>query len=77
MVGLMNTIAQAGGLAGSVVYGYIVDRTGSYDAPFIPMTVLLLVGAALWMNVDASRELGGDSPARRVDGAERNLVAIG
>ena len=45
MVGLMNTLAQVGGLAGSVLYGYIVERTGSYDAPFIPMTVLLLVGA--------------------------------
>jgi ACS family glucarate transporter-like MFS transporter len=58
MVGLMNTIAQVGALAGSVLYGYIVDRTGGYDAPFIPMTVLLLVGAVLWVNVDASRELG-------------------
>lgn len=58
MVGLMNTIAQVGGLTGSVLYGYIVDRTGSYDAPFIPMTVLLLIGAALWVNVDASREVG-------------------
>ena len=65
MVGLMNTSAQVGGLAGAVLYGYIVDRTGSYDAPFIPMTVLLLLGAALWMNVDASQEVGGDSPARR------------
>ena len=63
MVGLMNTSAQVGGLAGAVLYGYIVDRTGSYDAPFIPMTVLLLLGAALWMNVDASQEVGGDSPA--------------
>ena len=62
MVGLMNMIAQVGGLAGSVLYGYIVDRTGSYDAPFIPMTVLLLVGAGLWVNVDASRELSADSP---------------
>jgi hypothetical protein len=54
-----------------------VDRTGSYDAPFIPMTVLLLVGAALWANVDASREVGGDSPARRMDATERKLAAIG
>jgi ACS family D-galactonate transporter-like MFS transporter len=60
MVGLMNTIAQVGGLVGSVLYGYIVDRTGSYDAPFIPMTVLLLAGAVLWVNVDASRELGDE-----------------
>ncbi len=60
MVGLMNMIAQVGGLVGSVLYGYIVDRTGSYNAPFIPMTVLLLIGAALWVNVDASRELGSE-----------------
>jgi predicted MFS family arabinose efflux permease len=72
MVGLMNTIAQVGGLAGSVLFGYIVDRTGSYDAPFVPMTVLLLLGAALWLNVDASREVGGDSPARLINvGASR------
>jgi MFS transporter, ACS family, glucarate transporter len=77
MVGLMNTIAQVGGLVGSVVYGYIVDRTGSYDAPFTPMTVLLLLGAALWVNVDASREVGGDSPARPIDVAEGNPAAIG
>jgi MFS family permease len=70
MVGLMNMIAQVGGLVGSVLYGYIVDRTGSYDAPFIPMTVLLLVGAALWVNVDASRELGGESPRAVGDSAK-------
>jgi MFS transporter, ACS family, glucarate transporter len=77
MVGLMNTIAQVGGLAGSVLYGYIVDRTGSYNAPFIPMTVLLLLGAALWVNVDASREVGGDSPARLMDVAEGKLATMG
>jgi predicted MFS family arabinose efflux permease len=76
MVGLMNTIAQVGGLAGSVLYGYIVDRAGSYDAPFIPMTVLLLAGAALWVNVDASREVGEDPPVRPMD-AEGKLAAIG
>jgi len=77
MVGLMNTIAQVGGLAGSVLYGYIVERTGSYDAPFVPMAVLLLVGAGLWANVDASREVGGDAPARRVPAGETPLATIG
>ncbi len=57
MVGLMNTVAQIGGLVGSVLYGYIVARSGSYDAPFIPMAVLLTVGALLWLKVDASRQL--------------------
>ena len=60
MVGLMNTVAQVGGLVGSVLYGYIVDRSGSYDAPFIPMTVLLIIGAVLWVKVDASQVLGDE-----------------
>jgi MFS transporter, ACS family, glucarate transporter len=62
-VGLMNTVAQAGGLVGAVAYGYIVERSGSYDAPFVPMVVLLLIGALLWVKVDASRELGGEAHA--------------
>jgi predicted MFS family arabinose efflux permease len=59
MVGMMNTAAQVGGLAGSVLYGYIVDRSGSYDAPFVPMAALLFSGALLWLKVDASENVGG------------------
>jgi ACS family glucarate transporter-like MFS transporter len=55
MVGLMNTVAQVGGFLGSVLYGYIVARTGSYDAPFVPMIVVLVVGAFCWLKVDAGR----------------------
>jgi MFS transporter, ACS family, glucarate transporter len=57
MVGLMNMSAQVGGLLSSVAYGYIVARFGSYDAPFVPMAVLLCVGALLWFKIDASKEL--------------------
>jgi ACS family D-galactonate transporter-like MFS transporter len=63
MVGLMNMSAQVGGLVGSVLYGYIVERTGSYDAPFVPMAALLAIGAVLWLNVDASLQLGDGHPA--------------
>lgn len=55
MVGLMNTAAQVGGFVGSVLYGYIVARTGSYDAPFVPMALLLVVGALCWLKIDAGR----------------------
>jgi sugar phosphate permease len=58
MVGLMNTASQLGGLVGSVAYGYIVDRFGSYNAPFVPMAALLFLGALLWRRIDASEELG-------------------
>ena len=57
VVGLMNTVAQAGGLVGSVAYGYIVDHFGNYNAPFVPMAVLLFLGALLWLWVDASKQL--------------------
>jgi ACS family glucarate transporter-like MFS transporter len=57
MVGLMNMVAQVGGLVGSVAYGYIVERAGNYDAPFVPMIGVLILGALLWARVDASREL--------------------
>jgi MFS family permease len=57
VVGLMNTAGQIGGLVGSVAYGYIVERFGSYDAPFVPMAMLLFLGAFLWLKIDASKEL--------------------
>ena len=58
----MNMVAQIGGLAGSVLYGYIVDRSGSYDAPFVPMAAVLFIGATLWLRVDASEKIGEDAP---------------
>jgi ACS family glucarate transporter-like MFS transporter len=57
MVGLMNTAAQLGGLVGSVAYGYIVEHFRNYNAPFVPMAVLLFLGALLWLRIDASQEL--------------------
>ena len=58
MVGLMNTSAQVGALLSSIVYGYIVERFHSYDAPFVPMATLLFIGALLWFRIDASKEVG-------------------
>jgi sugar phosphate permease len=60
IIGLMNTSAQVGGFLSSIAYGYIVSRFGSYDAPFVPMAALLLLGTLLWFRIDASRPL---SPA--------------
>jgi predicted MFS family arabinose efflux permease len=58
MVGLMNTSSQIGGLLGSVLYGYIVQHFGGYNAPFVPMALLLFLGSLLWFKVDASQPLG-------------------
>ena len=63
MVGVMNTSAQVGGLIGSVAYGYIVNSFGNYDAPFVPMAIMLFVGALAWTRIDASEDLSADMPA--------------
>jgi MFS family permease len=57
MVGVMNTAAQVGGFLGSIAYGYIVSSSGSYNAPFVPMAVLLFAGALAWTWIDASEDL--------------------
>lgn len=58
LMGLTNTFAQAGALLGSVLFGYIVEATGSYNAPFVPMAALLFLGALLWLKIDTSHEIG-------------------
>jgi MFS family permease len=57
IVGVMNTSASLGGFLSSVAYGYIVEYFHSYDAPFVPMAALLLLGTVLWFKIDASKEL--------------------
>jgi hypothetical protein len=53
----MNTAAQVGSFASSIAFGYLVHRYASYDLPFIPMAALSLIGAYLWLKVDASLPL--------------------
>ncbi|MBZ5607238.1 MAG: hypothetical protein LAP38_03200 [Acidobacteriia bacterium] len=49
-----------------MAYGYIVDRSGSFDAPFIPMAALLFLGAVLWLKIDASKEVSAEVQAEPV-----------
>jgi predicted MFS family arabinose efflux permease len=57
VTGAMNTAAQVGSLVSSVMFGYLVNRHGNYNVPFIPMAILLFVGTLLWFKIDATREL--------------------
>lgn len=51
VTGAMNTATYVAAFVSSVVYGYIASSYG-YTAPFVPMIVLLMTGAALWFLVD-------------------------
>jgi len=57
VVGAMNTAAQIGSFSSSLIFGYLVDRYSSYDAPFIPMAGILLAGAWLWTKVKPTEQL--------------------
>ncbi|MEI9812245.1 MAG: MFS transporter [Acidobacteriota bacterium] len=57
VTGAMQSGAYTAAFISSVAYGYLVERFG-YDAPFLPMAVLMTVSALLWLKVDASRQVG-------------------
>jgi len=66
MTGLFNTVGQVGGLLGSVAYGYLVNWFGTYDAPFAPMILFLVVGAVSWCKLDASQGLADSAICREM-----------
>src|SRR5205823_8104303 len=57
VTGTMNTAGQIGSFISSVLFGYFVKYSGSYDFPLIPMTVMLVISAALWLKIDATETL--------------------
>jgi MFS family permease len=58
--GFMNTAGNAASALSAVVFGYMVSYFGNYNAPFVPMVAMLSLGAGLWLQVDATRELFPD-----------------
>jgi len=57
VTGCMNTAGAAGGILSSLVFGYLVQSTGSYDAVLLSMAGALILGAALWLRIDATETL--------------------
>lgn len=53
--GCMNTAGAAGGVLSSAIFGYLVQRTGSYDAVLLSMVAALILGATLWLRIDATQ----------------------
>jgi len=47
-VGVQNCLANTAGIIGPTVTGWIVDRTGSFDAAFVLAAGVVLVGALGW-----------------------------
>ena len=70
--GFMNTAGNLAAAGSSVVFGYLVAYFGSYNAPFIPMLVLLCMGILLWAKIDPTSQVIDEPPPG--DG-EQQIVA--
>jgi MFS family permease len=57
VAGCMNTAGAVGGLVSSFVFGYLVQHFHDYRPVLLSMAAVLLVGAALWMRIDAQETL--------------------
>jgi ACS family glucarate transporter-like MFS transporter len=68
VTGAMNSAGQAGGLACSVLFGYLVGATGSYDAPLFVIAAMVLLSALLFAWIDPTRPLIPEESAALIAG---------
>lgn len=59
VTGFMNTAGQFGGFVCSVLYGYVVQATGSYNLPLAMVASMVLISAILFSRIDASKTILG------------------
>ncbi len=60
--GMMNTGFGVAGMISPVMFGYLIQTTGSYEVPFGVSALLLAVGVVAALFIDPTRKLG-DPPA--------------
>lgn len=61
--GMMNTAGQAGGFLCTVLFGYIVRATGSYNAPLWFIASMVLLSAAIFARIDCAQCVDRDAAA--------------
>ncbi len=71
--GMMNSVGNLGAAISPLLFGLIVQNTGSWVYPFIVASGLLVIGAGLWLRINP--EISVDDELKL--GAERGLVAGG
>jgi nitrate/nitrite transporter NarK len=67
--GAMNSFGHIGGALCSVLFGHIVERFGSYNAPLVVIAGMVLTAAVLFAFIDASRPLVPEDEAPAVTSA--------
>jgi ACS family glucarate transporter-like MFS transporter len=59
----MNTAGQAGGFLCTVLFGYIVHETGSYNLPLWFIAGMVMTSALIYTRVDITQKVDADSLA--------------
>ncbi|HKT95204.1 MAG TPA: MFS transporter [Paraburkholderia sp.] len=63
--GMMNTGFGIAGMVSPVVFGYLIERTGSYNVPFTISAVLLALGIVAALFINTSRTVEADEERER------------
>ncbi len=62
--GLMNTAGQAGGFLCTALFGYVVERTGSYNLPLLFIAGMVLTSALIFASIDCTQTMDAE-PSHR------------
>lgn len=57
ITGTMNMAGQFGSFLSAVSFGYMVSYFQNYNTPLIPLAVMLLISALLFLRIDATKQL--------------------
>ncbi|WP_042263112.1 MFS transporter [Paraburkholderia heleia] len=68
--GMMNTGFGIAGMVSPVVFGYLIQHTGSYNVPFMISAGLLAVGIVAALFIDTARTVEADEERERRMGPE-------
>ena len=72
---MMSSLGNAGSAVSPVVFGAVVQYTGSWVYSFVIASILLFVGAAMWMWIDPDLSLDAER-ALKVDRLASVPVAL-
>lgn len=75
--GMMNTGFGIAGMISPVAFGYLIEHTGSYNAPFMVSAGLLALGLVAALFIDTARTVEADEERERGEGpAARGAFAF-
>ena len=61
--GMMNLGFGIAGVLSPSVFGFLIDRTGSWEVPFATSVLLLFIGVVLAFRIDPTHRLEGRARA--------------